>query len=257
MELYEIYLITNKINNKKYVGQTKNSTGYLKRFEQHCLESKYSRHSSALHNAINKYGKENFSVKRLLKNIPENRVDFYESLWIKKLNTHIKYSKGYNMTYGGQGIHGYKHTSETLNKISESSKEYWNILKNSNLKEYNRLCKLRSLRMKGKPKPEIHRKHLSEAAKKRFKNSAGTFKGKHHSEATKNKISEQNGHSVIMIDKQSLEPLKTFVSAAKAAQWLIENNKTTNKYANARILKICNGEDKSAYGYYWKYLKEV
>ena len=48
---YQIYLITNKLNNKKYVGQTKSSIGYKKRFSDHCSEAKYSYGKCALHNA--------------------------------------------------------------------------------------------------------------------------------------------------------------------------------------------------------------
>lgn len=39
MNTYEVYLITNKINNKKYVGQTISSRGYLNRFDEHIQES--------------------------------------------------------------------------------------------------------------------------------------------------------------------------------------------------------------------------
>ena len=257
METYQLYLITNNINNKKYVGQTKTSIGYQKRFINHCKEAKYQPYNGALHNAITKYGKESFSVKLLLKDISEEKIDFYERLWINKLNTHVSTGLGYNITYGGQGTHGYKHTQESLEKMSNASKNYWVNLKTNNPEKYQELCEERSKRLKGKPKNFITRKRLSESCKERYKTNPGTFYGKKHTDETKDLISKANGHAVAMIDKNSKEIIKTFQSAKKATDWLIENGKTKNKYANCRILYICDGNDKSAYGYLWKYLEEV
>ena len=53
--MYEIYLITNNLNDKKYVGLT--SQGYLSRFTSHCSQGFY------LTSAIKKYGKENLIFK--------------------------------------------------------------------------------------------------------------------------------------------------------------------------------------------------
>lgn len=59
---------------------------------------------------------------------------------------------------------------------------------------------------------------------------------------------------IAMLDKNTLQELKTFNSALEATNYLIENNLTNNKAANSRILKICKGIDKSAYGFCWKYI---
>ena len=51
----DIYIIKNKINNKIYVGQSKNAKI---RFKQHCKLSNMN--NSEIGKAISKYGKENF-----------------------------------------------------------------------------------------------------------------------------------------------------------------------------------------------------
>ena len=256
---YELYLITNLINGKKYVGQTNSNSGYLNRFKQHVAESfgGYIKHTSALHKAIKKYGPENFSVKRLMHSIPEGLIDYYETLWIDKLKTHIRFNNGYNMTDGGQGVHGYKHTEQTLKQISESSKAYWDNLRNNYPEKYAYLCTLRSENLKGKPKSIIARKNSSIAAKKRFENEPGTFTGKKHTAEAKQKVAEANGSPVVMIDMKTDEILMRFISAMEATRYLIDNKLTSNIYANARILLICNGGGKSAYGFKWKYADEV
>lgn len=56
--IYHIYGIINKINNKIYIGQTKQ--GYRKRFLQHLCPNDGS---PLLKRAIKKYGKENFECE--------------------------------------------------------------------------------------------------------------------------------------------------------------------------------------------------
>ena len=117
----DIYLITCKITNKKYIGQTchymgtkKQKWGYLKRWEQH--KSKTSR-CTLLKNAIQKYGTKNFSIECLLK--CDNKIsDYYEKIFIDVYNT--LYPNGYNLESGGNKQK--KLSTMTKNKMSESRK---------------------------------------------------------------------------------------------------------------------------------------
>ena len=69
-----LYLITNMINNKKYIGITNNPK---KRWENHkCNNDK----TMAIAKAINKYGKENFKFEVLLSGIPIEKIDEYNRL---------------------------------------------------------------------------------------------------------------------------------------------------------------------------------
>lgn len=88
-----IYLITNKINGKKYIGQT--SRDLYTRFHEHCHEKKGN---SKLHYAIQKYGWQNFKIEELEK-VPIEELDKKEKYWIEKLDTK---NNGYNILIGGQ-----------------------------------------------------------------------------------------------------------------------------------------------------------
>jgi group I intron endonuclease len=251
--LYQIYLITNINNNKKYIGQTSKKKSYINRFKQHLSESRYNITSKSIfHKAIRKYGPESFNVELIEDNIPECDIDNREIYYIGYYDTYYLNGNGYNMTLGGQGVHGYRHTDATLSKISQSGKNYWNSLRIDDLNRYHALCRIRSVNLKGKLKSNNTRKKLSLAAKRRFENNPGTFKGKKHSEESKRKIAEANGCKVAMIDINTNKILKIFISAMDATKFLIKNNATSNKYANARILEICNGNGNTAYGYKWK-----
>lgn len=119
-DYYQIYLITNIITNKKYIGQVVKHRGYKTRFNEHICGVKYA-NTRLLSNSIKKYGKENFTIELLEDNISENLIDDKEKDYIKKYNTLMPY--GYNMTEGGQGVHGYKHTENDKLKIAKSGKK--------------------------------------------------------------------------------------------------------------------------------------
>jgi group I intron endonuclease len=91
---YCVYMHTNKINNKKYIGITcqkpekrwENGFGY--------------KESPRFWNAINKYGWDNFNHKILISNLPYKTACNYEIHYISLFNTNnSKY--GYNLTVGG------------------------------------------------------------------------------------------------------------------------------------------------------------
>lgn len=251
MIYHQLYLITNNITGKKYVGQTLQSKGYEKRFQAHIITAfKSKRKTCYLYNSIRKYGSENFSIKLLMHDIPENQIDFYECLWIKKFNTHYLEGNGYNMTYGGNGTKGYYFTDEVKNKIGKSVRNWW---ENLSEEEYAYECARRSNYMKGLPKSEEHKKKLSEWASTRT-GEKNSFYGKHHSEATKKHIGDMNSKTVGMFSIETDELLKTFESIKKATEYLLLNNITKNKDASSRISKICRGSGKTAYGYVWKFL---
>lgn len=98
-----IYLITNNINNKKYVGQTIGSI--QERWNQHlrATREKGSRH---LYDAIKKYGYQSFSIQKI-EEVPNDLLNERECFWISHYDS---FKNGYNMTSGGEG--GYYHSSD-------------------------------------------------------------------------------------------------------------------------------------------------
>lgn len=89
-----IYIITNKTNNKSYIGKTEHIDPN-KRWQEHCQDYKRDYYKERpLYKAMNKYGLENFTFKILIKT---KNPEIDEVLYIEKYNT---YNKGYNATIG-------------------------------------------------------------------------------------------------------------------------------------------------------------
>lgn len=91
-----VYLITNKINNKKYVGITND---YKKRWANHkCCNNP----TMAIAKAIKKYGAENFNFELIEENVPLEKIDEKEIYYIKLYESHVSTGKGYNISKGGR-----------------------------------------------------------------------------------------------------------------------------------------------------------
>lgn len=94
--MIDIYIITNMLNGKQYVGKTQR--GYELRFKEHC-SSHANGFNTYIGNAIHKYGTENFRVD-LLKQVPDDSWEYWEAFYIKKFKT-LFTQGGYNLTPGG------------------------------------------------------------------------------------------------------------------------------------------------------------
>lgn len=174
-------------SNKRYVGITrqniknrwKNGAGYK---------------SGYFHNAINKYGWNNFKHIIIAENLSCDDAKEMEKLLIATYKSNNK-KYGYNLTNGGDGMNGFKPSEETKEKISNSLKGNipWNKGK-TNIYTKESLNKM-SVSAKNRKKV-VHFKHTEEtkekirlAAKKRV-GKLSSFYGKHHTEETKKKISD-------------------------------------------------------------------
>lgn len=92
--IYSIYLITNLVNNKKYVGFTSQNPPN-KRWNCHINGS-----GITVSNAIQKYDKENFKFEVILQGWDREHVLSMETYFIKEFNTLSP--NGYNLTTGGE-----------------------------------------------------------------------------------------------------------------------------------------------------------
>ncbi|MCK9154670.1 MAG: GIY-YIG nuclease family protein [Paludibacteraceae bacterium] len=114
-----VYLATNLVNGKKYVGIT--SKTIEKRWIAHKRASNLTNPSRCIfHKAIKKYGFENFLFEEIDHFDTEKEGQDKEINYISELKTF--FPEGYNMTKGGEGISGHRfnQTEDTKLKISRA-----------------------------------------------------------------------------------------------------------------------------------------
>lgn len=108
-----VYKITNKVNGKIYIGQTRSSLH--SRWRAHCSAGSNAR---GLAGAVSKYGKDSFYLEVIFETNCREELSKKECEFIKQFNSLAP--NGYNLTSGGEG--GYIRSDETRKLLSEANK---------------------------------------------------------------------------------------------------------------------------------------
>jgi predicted GIY-YIG superfamily endonuclease len=105
-----VYQATNRINGKCYIGVTTRLLA-KRRAQHHVFANRGSR--SPFHQAIRKYGKENFAWEII------EEHDTEESLMAAEIRLIAERSPEYNISKGGRGPTGFRHTEATRAKLRD------------------------------------------------------------------------------------------------------------------------------------------
>ncbi|MBV4450151.1 hypothetical protein KM792_10850 [Clostridium tyrobutyricum] len=184
-----IYITTNIINGKRYIGQRKFNNGWLN----------YLGSGKKIKLAIKKYGIKNFYRNIVAIAYTKNELDSLEKEFIQNYKA-VESEDFYNISKGGDGgdnagklsrMYGKKLPVEVKNKISQT-RILKGVAKSKNNPMYNiRICG-KNHHNYGKHQSEISKQKQSITMKTKYKNGEiiPPFKGKHHSLDTKIKIGE-------------------------------------------------------------------
>lgn len=93
-----VYIITNKINGKQYIGQTTQTI--QRRWQGHIVDSKRRHSDTPLYRAFRKYGVENFIIEKLCDAANIDELNSLEEWAIKNLWSRVPF--GYNVANGGK-----------------------------------------------------------------------------------------------------------------------------------------------------------
>lgn len=242
-----VYLITNKLNGKKYVGKTTRSLEI--RWNEHIRLSRRKKSSSLISRSIRKYGIENFEIEMIEKCNSEFSMNEAEKNWIARLGAFG--NEGYNLTLGGEGTAG-KITSqktrkllsdiaksrppiseETRRKISESNKGSNNAFYGKAWGRTGPLSEVAkkkiSIARKGKKLSESHKRNISKGCS----NLSGPNLGKVFSETERFRMSMSRNFPVMVFANR--EPLCTCFSIDDACKLFKNEHLSFRKIS--RIIK--------------------
>jgi group I intron endonuclease len=97
-QMWSLYKITNKINNKIYIGQ---AADLSKRWSDHRRAVRLNKPTQTIHYAMIKYGLDNFDFEVIASCINQDDANYIETELVKQYESHISTDKGYNVTLGG------------------------------------------------------------------------------------------------------------------------------------------------------------
>ena len=195
------------VNGKKYVGQTDNPKMRFGGMETPHLKPYYAH----MKHAVTKHGASSF-LTGIIESAPIHKLDAREKFWILKLDT-INPDKGYNLTLGGDGLRGYRHTEESRLKMSKQRRGKNNPSFGKSMPEERRrkISQSRKGKYCGKNNPNFG-KPLSEETIRKIRSAK---LGKSLPEETKQKMRESKlGTKNIMFGKTHSEEARRKMSEA-------------------------------------------
>ena len=222
MEIYNdnycVYVHTNKIDNRKYVGQT------CQNVDSRWRDGKGYQESPYFYNVIQKYGWDNFEHEVIASHLTKEEADNFEKLLINKLNT-MDRLYGYNLKEGGSNG---KLSEESRKKISETLK---------NIYVDKTKCA-----MYGKHHSEETKRKNSESHKGMFAGEKNYFYGKTYCGAT-----NPRARKIAQLDMNG-NYIRSWEYIRQASNELGINP--------AGISDCCRGKGKTSGGFKWMYLED-
>lgn len=246
---YVVYMHTNKLNGKKYIGITSQIP-----YKRWC--GGYGYHGCRyFYSAIQKYGWENFYHEILEVGLSKEEAERREKELIQAYNT-TNYEYGYNISTGGKGVNTLSRSAEWNRKISESHIGEKNpsarriVLVDNN---YNFIKEYGCIRYAAE-ELSLHIAHIQDVCEHRYTNTGG-YVFMYYSEYI-DMVNNGIEHKAIDI-KPYRKPvnqfnldglfLRQFSSIKEAAREINGDSKG--------ISQACKGVLKTSGGFKWKFAK--
>ena len=262
-----IYMLTCKVNGKRYIGQSNN---IKRRMNEHrrCQSC-----TPIISRAIAKYGWDAFD-KTVLEFCPVEELDEKEIHYIAELKPE------YNLAKGGGGPKGCKPSPETIELLRQAAKKQWSDEENLKLLKKPIICidtgeifdSVKSAAVKVGVNPSA----ISAVLNGRVK-TAGGYRWAYLNPA--DKISEETSERKRRANrgrKQSAEQIEKRVSKLRGKSnpnfnsykpvFCVETNEIFDSVNSAAesvgvtpssLSNVLHGRKKTAGGYHWKFAKEV
>lgn len=220
-----IYKVTNKINNKCYIGQSVDIKSRFQQHESQAYNKKRNSYNFTLYRAIRKYGIKNFSFE-IIEECPKEILNEREQYWI---NYYDSYNNGYNMTIGGD---------TSTNHKEKKVKQY--DINGKFIAEYNSIREASRV-------TNIDHSLIMRCCKRKMKH-AGEFLWSYSENEPiipdKIRLSTRKVGQYDAITNKLIETYDSIKEATEAV-----NGKSPSNIAN-----VCHNRQSIAYGFVWRFI---
>lgn len=274
--VWTVYMHKNKLNGKMYIGITSRPPEI--RWGNNGSQYTFAK-NPCFHNAIKKYGWDNFEHIILFENLTEEEAKKTEQKLILEYHTCVydDNKMGYNMTFGGEGALGRIPNETTRHKMSESHKGESNAFygKHHSEETKQKLSKDRKGKGVGENNPFYGKSHSEETKQKLSKYASTRIRdknpnygnhtlagenhplyGKHLSEETKRKISETRKCKYTGKNSPIAKPVYCYET--KTVYSTIREASEQLNVDSSSIGKVCKGTYKkdNIKGYHFRFATE-
>lgn len=228
-----VYMAVNLLNDKKYVGIT--ACPLNKRISGHWSSAKDKKKNRTIFSsALIKYGRDNIVFHKILDAGSYEKAKIIERYLIEVLKPE------YNITQGGEGCLGYKHSPENLKKMSDRGKLNPHVFQKGHKHSKETIEKMtRTKLLNPYPGYWIGKKRDPETVEKIRIAKTGkpllTRRGISPSKAALDASAAVRRKAVVCITDG-----KEFLSASDAAKYY--------KSSRAVVSRVCNGDRNSNFG---------
>lgn len=225
-----------------YVGQTKRSV--KTRWIQHCQKAPSRGKCTALYGAIQKYGKENFTIEVIDQVESKSELSEKERYWIKHLNTLAP--NGYNLTEGGEST---VFTEEALVRMKLKQREWFDTHDSMSCKPVYQytltgefIREWKSLKQ-ASSELQINHGNLCQACRNGKNKSAGGYLWSYE------KINSLQYNCIRTRKVKCVETGQIFDSVHEAAEFI---NRSPSS-----LVGCLKGKQQTSGGYHWEYYEEA
>lgn len=224
-----IYQILNLVNNKIYIGQTKNTIE--RRFKAHLSEARNGA-NGYLNAAIRKYGEDSFIVVQI-EEIPDEEMNERERFWISKYDTTNR-ENGYNIHPGGNSGHI---TQPNHGRYHRTIKKY--DMNGNFIEEYSSIKECAE-------KNNTYTNAIIMCAQQKWK-SWNNYQYRYDDDPPLKKVNKRGAKPINQYDLKG-NFIQTFPSASAAAR-------AVGLKSSSHIGDCCNKKNgvKSSGGFYWEW----
>lgn len=220
-----IYKITNKINNKSYIGQSIDIKARFSQHKLHAFDNRRDSYNFTIYKAIRKYGIENFNFE-IIEICSKEDLNKKEKYWIKYYDS---YNNGYNMTTGGDTS-----TNHTDKKVKQYNINGDFITEYQSIREASRFT-------------NIDHTSIIRCCKNKVKHAGGFLWS-----YSDNKIIIPNKIHLAKRKVGQYDPITN--KLIKVYNSIKEATDAMGGKGTANIGNVCKKKQITAYGFVWKYI---
>ena len=238
-EIYFVYCHTNKSNNKKYFGITKQKP------KDRWDSGHGYRSNRYFWSAIKKYSWDGFEHEVLFENLTEQEAKDMEIKLISEYNTTNR-EIGYNITLGGESGNGIILSKESREKISIANKGH-----PTSQETRDKISKANKGRigLRGRDSPNYGRRATEETKLKLSISHSGEnhrLYGKSQPKETRDKIGRAKSIQVVQLDLEG-NLIKEWINLTSAKE---------DGFQDSKISNCCRGKRLTHRNYIWMYKSE-